>query len=326
MSSTIFAVGAVAVFLVLLRDGWKSAPFFAFILLLMVVYQYATEFIGLRGGNYYYGNLPLSICLAAGGEAGGVCPIPDRCIPLPVLLMEAAILLTVMRTTDLLGVNRLGKPLLDALMAVNIDVMLDPIVSAAAWCGTGVGASYGGLGFWTWLTTPEMEGLFFGVPLFNFFAWFADNLAFVIGVRLVAHQFAAVRSGKLAGFLGALGAIVLIMLIEGAVFLPLKWILDRDPGSVWQWTVTLTVFGMATAVVLPFLRGLKHDNPVRWPLLAAPTFYFTFGLGALLFSPSLRGQSMLFVVWLVCFAIGALYAVSPYWALRSSNRNRGGSA
>lgn len=317
VSAVLFLLGALAVYLVLLRHAWKTAPFLAFVLVLIVPYDYVTEFVGLRSGLYYYGAAPLRICLGSHPTGTGSCAIPDQCIPLAVLLMEASILLAVMRTTDLLSLPRFAKPFLDALIAVNIDVMLDPIASSSQWCGTGEGPSFGGLGFWTWLTRGEAAGLWFGVPLFNYIAWFTDNFAFVVGVRLIAHFFQKGQRGKTIDFFAAVGAIGVILVIEGVLDLVLRWLLDLRYTPAWQWGVIGGIFGLSVLVVLSSLRALRHDHPVQWPLVAVPGFYFAFGLGALLLSPSLAGQPALYLVWAICFVIGSAHALSPYWrALR----------
>ena len=169
LSFLVFSFAIYAVFLLLLRYGWRKTPFLAFVLLLMVVYEYVTEWVGLHFTDYFYNkyfllsfdtsaSLPfLKSCFLVAEDAA------SHCTPPAVFLMEACLLFAVMKSTDFLFYDKRDKsgesppifvkPLADALIIVAIDVMLDPILSKSAWTPVGTGSSFGGVGFWTWNTS-----------------------------------------------------------------------------------------------------------------------------------------------------------------------------
>lgn len=313
---TLFSLGVAAVCLLLLRHASKLGSFFVYILVLGSLYDYVTELIGVNiSSTYYYGPFFLRICTGGGSlEApADVCSVPNHCIPVAVILMEACILLTVIRTTDLLAPPSWVRPFLDAAISVNIDVMLDPIASTSSWCDQGAGTSFGGLGFWTWVTSGEFPGHWFGVPLFNYVSWYADTLTFVIAIRLVMHVYLKHRTDAFSAFKGALMTVVLLIPLEGVINLSHTAVINRSSSASWQWTVALTIVGWNVVIVAATVRKFRFDSPPEWPLVVAPMFFFAFGLGHLLWAPSLRDQrEALLVVWAVTFAINVAYYLAPY--------------
>lgn len=312
----LFSLGVAAVFVLLLRHASKLGPFFVYILLLGSFYDYVTEFIGVNlSSTYYYGPLFLRICTGGGSleTPADVCSVPNHCIPIAVILMEACILLTVIRTTDLLAPPSWVKPFLDAAISVNLDVMLDPITSVSKWCDQGAGDSFGGLGFWSWLTSTDFPGHWFGVPLFNYISWYADTLAFVIAIRLVLYLYVKHQKDAYTAFKGAVMTVFALILLEGVINLAHTAVMNRSSSASWQWTVALTIVAFNVVIVAATVRKFRFDSPPEWPLVVAPMFFFAFGLGHLLWAPSLRDQrEALLVVWAVTFAINVAYYLAPY--------------
>ncbi len=313
---TVFEIGVIAVFLILLRHASKLGPFYPYILFLGAFYDYFTEFIGVNLSNtYYYGPFMLRLCTGTGSlEApADICSVPNQCIPVMVILMEACILLTVIRTTDLLGAPNWAKPFLDAAISVNIDVMLDPITSNSSWCAAGTGDSFGGLGFWSWLTNSDFPGHWFGVPLFNYVSWYADTLTFVLAIRLVIYLYVKHRHDAYTVFKGVMVTVVALILLEGIVNLSHTVIMNRDSSASWQWMVALAIVALNVVIIAAAIRHYRFDSEPEWPLLAMPAFLFAFGLGHLLWSPSLNDQrEPLLVVWAFTFVIAAVYYLAPY--------------
>ena len=44
--------------------------------------------------------------------------------------------------------------------------------------------TYAGLELWTWHTSNQFRGNWFGIPLANYTAWFAGLFAYTVGVRV----------------------------------------------------------------------------------------------------------------------------------------------
>lgn len=357
LPSLVFSIGIFVVFLVMLRYAWKKTPFLAFVLLLMVVYEFVTEWVGLRFGDYYFYSTDflfsfttsssppfLNSCSGLEGDAA------RHCTPPPVFLMEACLLFAVMKATDFLFYDKgdetgksppmFVKPLTDALIIVAIDVMLDPILSNSAWDANAVvaGSSFGGAGFWTWQTSEAVPGYWFGVPLFNYIAWWSNNFCFIVMVRLMHHRYNMNEAQKMRGFLAALGVLFLALLLQAAIafvffandrvtqWLPFEWrgILNLYNTAFWQWSVIGVIFlGSLTAIfLLPRMYGrslstyLRKGRPLRWPLVLTQIFLFAFCLVALPLTSSLGHKLILFLVWLICLLIVGSYAVAPSWGTR----------
>jgi hypothetical protein len=65
-----------------------------------------------------------------------------------------------------------ARPILDGLLALNIDLALDTVAIR--------------LGFWDWGQGLKFQ--YFGVPYANFWAWFWVVFSFSLGYRLLAHR------------------------------------------------------------------------------------------------------------------------------------------
>jgi hypothetical protein len=65
-----------------------------------------------------------------------------------------------------------ARPVLDGLLALNIDLALDTVAIR--------------FGFWDWGQGLKFQ--FFGVPYANFWAWFWVVFSFSLGYRLLAHR------------------------------------------------------------------------------------------------------------------------------------------
>jgi hypothetical protein len=117
-------------------------------------------------------------------------PGADR-IPLSVLLLEASLTYSALWTARLLGSSLVVQPFLAALVLVNVDALLDPVVATAHDCASGrlLERPGIGLGFWRWYVDPTHLGEWYGVPIFNFAVWFAAPLFLICLVNLLGQIF-----------------------------------------------------------------------------------------------------------------------------------------
>ncbi len=93
-------------------------------------------------------------------------------VPLCIGIAWGCILYSVMKFSNASSVPYWARPILDGLLALNIDLALDAIAIR--------------LGFWDWGQGLKFQ--YFGVPYANFWAWFWVIFSFSLGYRLLAHR------------------------------------------------------------------------------------------------------------------------------------------
>ena len=93
-------------------------------------------------------------------------------VPLCIGLAWGAIIYAVSEFSDASSLPFWARPILDGLLALNIDLALDAVAIR--------------LGFWDWGQGLHFE--YFGVPYANFWAWFWVVFSFSLGYRLLAHR------------------------------------------------------------------------------------------------------------------------------------------
>ncbi|MBI5295325.1 MAG: carotenoid biosynthesis protein [Chloroflexi bacterium] len=124
-------------------------------------------------------------------------------VPLCIGVAWGCIIYSVMEFSDASDIPAWARPVLDGLLALNIDLALDAVAIR--------------LGFWDWGRGLDFQ--YFGVPYANFWAWFWVVTSFSFGYRLLARRADWVRAwlsaplGLLVGLAGVLGTNFLISFI-----------------------------------------------------------------------------------------------------------------
>jgi carotenoid biosynthesis protein len=121
-------------------------------------------------------------------------------VPLCVGIAWGCILYSVMEFSNVSSLPYWARPILDGLLALNIDLALDAVAIR--------------LGFWDWGQGLKFQ--YFGVPYANFWAWFWVVFSFSLGYRLLAHgeewivRWFSPLMALFVGLAGVLGANVVI--------------------------------------------------------------------------------------------------------------------
>ena len=177
--------------------------------------------------------------------------------PLAVALGWAVIIYASMRFSDALNLPDTTRPVLDALLALNIDLALDAVAIRL------------GMWFWTGVARDEQ---WFGVPWANFWAWFLVVWSFSTFVRaLRGWQRHRVRRWLYAPVAMALSLLALV--IASSLFHLLT-----DPNA--EALASLFVLLAAVWIVLGQRPRLRAGHRQGWIVLVAPLAFHGFALAA----------------------------------------------
>ncbi|HMB22822.1 MAG TPA: carotenoid biosynthesis protein, partial [Anaerolineales bacterium] len=187
-------------------------------------------------------------------------------VPLCIGVAWSCVIYSSMEFSDASNLPYWTRPILDGLLALNIDLALDAVAIR--------------LGFWDWGAGLKYQ--YFGVPYANFWAWFWVVCSFSLGYRLLAwrtdwaSRWLSPLTALVVGLAGVLGtnsfisfavpfeshdAVVLATLILALVFvicLRPRFYLRPVPALVF-WVPFLTHFYLLAAGLI---SGVILDPPV----------------------------------------------------------------
>ncbi len=193
-------------------------------------------------------------------------------VPLAIGVAWGVIIYSVRLFSDASSLPEWARPLLDAFLALNIDLAADALAIR--------------LGMWDWGRGLEMQ--YFGVPYANFWAWFWVVASFSTGSRLLAHRadwLGRWLSPLLALSLGLIGVLSTNALIVFVV-----------PDGL-RTPVIASTLGLALAIILtlrPRFFICPVDPLVFWTPLVFHVYFLVAGLisGVILDPPFLLGMSL----------------------------------
>lgn len=146
--------------------------------------------------------------------------------PIVIGLTWALVIAGAMRITDALGVRRRYAPVVDAVLAISLDLAFDAVAIR--------------MGLWTWRNIAPTDG-WFGVPAGNFYAWLFVTFGFSLisrWLRDATRQRPSLEWLQLAVPLPAFG-----LLLAGLMpFVIVKPMVDSAPGG------GLAIFAVALAI------------------------------------------------------------------------------
>jgi uncharacterized membrane protein len=211
-------------------------------------------------------------------------------VPLCIGVSWGMIIYTAMETSDRFALPWYLRPILDALLALTIDLSMDAIAIR--------------LGFWTW----GQAGPWFGVPLGNFYAWFIVVLGFSLLLRLG-------RIWSLAGPLALLGdvAVAILAILLSVVGLstllrPYYALIARGAAA---WLIIGVLLGGSALLAIWAARRTRHDHPLDPVLLSVPLFFHIFSFGALLARGMYRQAPALIAISALMLGVGLLLHLWP---------------
>lgn len=194
-------------------------------------------------------------------------------VPLAIGVGWGLILYSAMQFSDATSLPPALRPVLDALLALNIDLAMDAVAIR--------------LGMWQWGIGTTAE--YFGVPYANFWAWFWVVSSFSAGVRSLSH-----RGGWPGRWLAPVGGIAFGLL----VVLSMNRVITRYIPAAFYLPVVLSVIGLALALVLlakPQVDRSSVPPLATWVPLGFHLYFLIAGLasGVFLQIPALLLISLL---------------------------------
>jgi hypothetical protein len=364
VSVWIFSVASLGVWLATLVWAWRQGPhrrIFVTLLVLTTLFWAGGETLAIRLGKYEYAAFPQRLVLWGGGPAdvsgdririhlrsfldnffddseldvAGCTPAQASWdIPFPVVALEAALLFSFLRLSHLWlktdgWVTALASAAASGFLMTNLTAVLDPVVSTSQVCGTAAVTSIGAplsLGIWHWYTNGVHPGLWFGVPLINYLAWFLTAAIFSFVVRLEDEG----PRGLFRGYKRWFGYLWpgFVLLLVFVALMPAKVLADklllhgqeylfgaeRFSQTVWQFG--FVGFLNAIAVLTLVWCGRFRQRPqFEWFAAAAQLVVFVYCLGALLNEPN----PIVFLVWAVT---GGIALLAIFWPRFRPERER----
>jgi hypothetical protein len=353
----VFVLGALASWGVALWWAYRQPKhrwYHIWTLGLVTLFWWLGESVAIRLGKYRYADFPLTLHLPGGGSPGNrsrldnqllaLLPDPSRIpeklnpaciattwdIPLPIVALEAALLFGFFRLSVLLFKSARGYRLraalatagLCAFLIVNVFGVLDPVASRTMWCEPNQPdphAAHLPIGLWTWFTTQEHQGYWYGVPLVNYAAWFMAAFSFAFVARLDDERPSGVIRKHTTVLLYTLATVVITVLYF-VVLIPMKIVIDRVllngqeylfsphaifPPRVWQFGVVGLLLAIGAWVAS---RGTRNKAArVDYVTVVPKVLTFLFCFGALV----LYSHSGLWTVWAVTSAIALVALLWP---------------
>src|SRR5260221_2993920 len=230
-----------------LWDAKHRGRFDVLELLWAALYGFLLEWLTIKQlGAYHYGQFLMMIDGA----------------PISVALGWAVVIYTSMRFSSKIRLPEAARPILDALIALNIDLAMDVVAIR--------------LGMWAW-TGVRLDQQWFGVPWVNFWAWFIVVWGFSGYLRaLRPWQRFRIRQWLYVPFAVLLSLLTLVAVSEMYRFMASS--LASDAGAA-----LLLVLG-SLAIILS-LRPVVLQGGRSQPIVAVGSFvhYYFATVGGVLF-------------------------------------------
>jgi len=243
--------------IVCLRHAWRAGPEHVLRLAAGVLFGVLLELASIyQLSAYSYGTFLLMI----------------SDVPLAVGIGWGVIIYSAKLFSDATNLPENIRPLLDGLLALNIDIAMDAVAIR--------------LGMWDWGQGLHFQ--YFGVPYANFWAWFWVVVSFSASMRLLtSHARGYWR------WLAPFGALVLGLV---GVLCANAFIVYVVPHQFYELTVGFPLASTLLVVLLhrPKLIGRPPDPPAFWVPFGFHAYFLAAGLlsGTILDPPALLAASI----------------------------------
>jgi hypothetical protein len=282
----IFELGIYLLALICLRHAWIGGWPCLVGLLSGMCYGLLLEYAAIQTFHaYHYGHFLLMI---------------DRTVPLCIGLGWGMIIYTAMETTDRFDLPWYLRPIVDAALALTIDLSMDAIAIR--------------LGFWTW----TVAGPWFGVPLANFYAWFAIVFGFSLLLRLCRRCALAGRRALLRDL--AIIGVAVPLSVLGLVPVVQPYVVLVSQGDV-AWVMLGVLLGSSLLFAAGAVIHTRDDYPPDLLLMSVPLGFHSFFFGALFWSGIGWQIPALIVVAALVLIISLGLHTAPSWKRRSTWRS-----
>ncbi|MCB9112806.1 MAG: carotenoid biosynthesis protein [Anaerolineales bacterium] len=198
-------------------------------------------------------------------------------VPLCIGVAWSCIIYTAMEFSDATSLPFFLRPVMDGLLALNIDLALDAVAIR--------------FGFWDWGQGLQFQ--YFGVPYANFWAWFWVVFSFSLGYRLLAQnagwigKWLSAPFGYIMGLAGVLGTNAFIVYVV--------------PENLYTTVIALT---LASALVFVLVKRPKlYLHPVHPIAFWIPFLTHVYILIAGIISGVIFSPIMILVIGIVMSAI-----------------------
>ncbi len=335
----VFEISTYVLAIICFVHAWRHGRYLAITLLVAVVFSYLTEIFAINlVHEYYYNRFLIMICRDVTVPWGATigCYAHSSCVPLAIPIMEAMLIYATVQTSRRLELPWLTRPILNGLLAMSIDLLMDPIVSASVNCQPSPvimppAPVEPGIGFWVWRLLPEHtvlgvtlpEHLFFGVPLNNFTGWFIGIVIFTLMLEIGWRKLPPESKGWWGDLIVPALSIPATLIVFTGVIAVYQWLIKHVFST--EWVLATLILAASILVIVRVASRGRRDNPLDLFLVAIPIYFQLYFVAALLASGLFRKQPELIVLTAVLIPIGLLLFSWPYWNTIASRIKPAGS-
>lgn len=201
-------------------------------------------------------------------------------VPLPVGVAWGVIIYSARQFSDATSLPEWARPVLDGLLALNIDLSMDAIAIR--------------LGFWHWGIGINQQ--YFGVPYGNFWAWFWVVFFFSAGLRLLTGW---------KYFLSSIATPLGVVVIGVAGIVGTDYLMSTN-GSYQVYLITIACVLIGALLLILALRPKLHIQSEPTLTAWVPAAFHVYFLAAGLISGIALQLPVLLLVSLAMIAVAAV--------------------
>ncbi len=283
----------------------KVSRFAAIGFVAIIIYAYFLETTDIRTMHSYFYRKNLVMLGTS----------PKTWVPLAICCSWASLIFIATVTSDRLPIKWWHRPWVDAMVAVSVDFVVDPVMSASRRvneigdsCYGSNASEYGGLGLWVWCV-PEHNPVWLNVPIGNFIGWFLVVVVSSFTARLIMNLFPVVTwSWWRQLMIISVGTVIAL----GVLMALLHLYQDLPKAGFLQLALAALLLAPGLTVLWRARTRMKRDMPVDIGLVIMPTLAWFGGLSTLVTHGIDRplGASLLLMTAAVCVSAFLLYL--PY--------------